>query len=105
MQRKVAEGGDVEERDFVCASAEVLGTQLHWLAEVAHVALSLLLAYIVLIALGDHQVSIVVRAHVQARDHAAREPRCEAWRQTPSGGAARMVSACTVRRARSMRIG
>jgi len=36
----------------------------------AHLVAAGALAHVVLVALGDHQVARVVRAHVQARDHA-----------------------------------
>jgi hypothetical protein len=37
-ERRVAEGGNVEESDFVGAFLKVAGRQLHRLAQVAHIA-------------------------------------------------------------------
>ena len=79
-ERAVAEAGDVEERHLVGALVIVPLRQLHRLAQIAHLAagaraVALRLAHVVLVALRHDEVARVVRAHVEARDHAAAEAR------------------------------
>lgn len=73
----VAEGRDVEERHLVRALFVVLLGHLDRLAEVAHVAVVALFADVVLVALGDDEVTLVVCPHVQAGDDAAGEAVAE----------------------------
>eukprot|EP00312_Isochrysidales_sp_CCMP1244_P035710 CAMPEP_0202757430 /NCGR_PEP_ID=MMETSP1388-20130828/16363_1 /ASSEMBLY_ACC=CAM_ASM_000864 /TAXON_ID=37098 /ORGANISM="Isochrysis sp, Strain CCMP1244" /LENGTH=373 /DNA_ID=CAMNT_0049425321 /DNA_START=49 /DNA_END=1168 /DNA_ORIENTATION=+ len=81
-QRALAEARDVEESDLVCPLLVVPPRQRHRLAQVAHLAAALLAA-VVLVALGHHEVARVVGAHVEAGDDAAARARGQLARAEP----------------------
>ncbi|KAJ0165294.1 hypothetical protein CTA2_11724 [Colletotrichum tanaceti] len=85
-ERAVAEAGDVEERDLVGALLVVAPRHLDGLAEVAHVAALALVAHVVLVALCDDEVALVVCAHVEAGDDAARQAVAEGGRRLVRDG-------------------
>eukprot|EP00754_Rhynchopus_humris_P016289 Rhum_TRINITY_DN14506_c20_g1::Rhum_TRINITY_DN14506_c20_g1_i1::g.95513::m.95513 len=78
LERRAAEGRDVQEGDLVGAVLVVTLRQLHRLAQVAHLTLCVvraLLTHVVLVALRHNDVAAVVRAHVEARDDPLRHLR------------------------------
>mmetsp|Transcript_5421 Transcript_5421/g.20354 ORF Transcript_5421/g.20354 Transcript_5421/m.20354 type:complete len:355 (+) Transcript_5421:880-1944(+) len=77
-QRQVPVPGDVQERHLVRALLEVLARELDGFAEVTNVAPVVLLANVVRIPLGHHQVTGVVGPDVEARDDALGEARVDA---------------------------
>ena len=60
---KISESGDIQKSDFIRAFGKIPVGQFNRFAEVAHLAL---LSYIVLVALGDHQIAVVVASHIEA---------------------------------------
>lgn len=67
-QWKISEACDVEEGDLICTIGRVSASQLHRLPQVAHILPVPLVPHIVLVALGDHQIPRIIRAHIQAGD-------------------------------------
>ena len=72
-QGEIPETGNVEKGDFIGPLFVVALGQGHRFAQIADVAF---FAHIILVPLGDHQVTPVVGAHVQTGDDPFGQPRC-----------------------------